>query len=159
MTGKFLAISESELETYITDSKLLELRLDTETDEIFNIDRTWDALAYLVSGPDTDKAMVPLTWFIFGNQTVDESQDLGYGPARYLAPAQVTEVHEELKAVSVDDLKLKYDPALMNELNIYPGFWDNEPESFDYIASHYESLKDFYSTLAGSGHAVIMFIS
>ncbi|MBC8032955.1 MAG: YfbM family protein [Chitinophagaceae bacterium] len=161
MTGKFLAIPPSELDIYIQDSKLLASRLKEmeRISSILDIDKTWDAISYLASKVSVeDDTGSPLSWLVFGDRAIDESQDLGYGPARYLDKFQVKTVHDKLKMVGKEDLEKFYDPLQMNALNIYPGFWDDEPGSFEYIGSNYERLKTFYSDTAEKEETIVMFI-
>lgn len=166
MIGMFVRVSKTELENYISDSLLFENLLDDENfDEnpnVCDIDKAWDAISYLLTGygpSNLSQAKPPLSWTIFGSGILDENQDLGYGPANYLTAEQVLLLHAALSNISSKDLELHYDADKMNALGLYPNSWGNPQDEMDYIGSHFENLKTFYSNAATNNQAVICYLS
>jgi hypothetical protein len=166
MIGKFIRVPESDLEEYLVDSSLFEKRIDNqEDDDEFNtcdIDKSWDAISFLITGfgpSDLEKAETPIAWTIFGAQVLDENQDLGYGPANYLTADQVNELHNALINIPPTRLKMNFDAAKMNELGIYPNYWEDNEDEVDYLMQHFDSLKAFYAEAAINGEAVISYLS
>jgi hypothetical protein len=110
MIGMFVTVTENELQDYISDSSLFENLLDDEAfdenNNVCDIDKTWDAISYLLTGygpSDLNNAKPPLSWTIFGSRVLDEDQDLGYGPANYLTAEQVVLLNSELSKISSKD--------------------------------------------------------
>jgi len=172
MIGDFILVPFSQLDEYLRDSSLLEDRLEAalemeeETEEtdpaMFSVDKAWDALSYLLNGypqDQLDRARPPLSWVIFGHQTLDPDQDLGYGPAQFLTVDEVKQVAEALSAVTRNDLEKHYDAGKMTAAKIYPGGWEEAEESMDWLYGHLVNLKAFYARAAESEMAVIAFLS
>src|SRR5262249_52878748 len=64
---------------------------------------------------------------ILGGAEIGE--DVGYGPARYLEPAEVAALSAALSRDGVEDeVAARYDPARMTELSIYPFGWEDDAE-------------------------------
>ena len=166
MIGQFIGVTAKELDDYLSDSALLEARLDAALDAadpaFFDVDKAWDTISYLLTGYSQQQlinAHPPLSWTIFGDKTIDSEQDLGYGPAWYLTCDQVKEVNNALINIFVKDIKINYDAQKMNELNIYPGHWDNSEDSKNWADRFFEDLKAFYANAAKSELAIISYIS
>src|SRR5690606_10750890 len=92
----------------------------SDDDSLVDLDKSWHGLLYVLTGVNVWEEAHPLSQLLFSGQLIDEEQDLGYGPAHYLLPDEVKYLNEMLKTISVEDLKARFDPAKMNELEIYP---------------------------------------
>lgn len=154
------------LELFRKKSSLFESYLDSEdidkNGHRLDLDKSWDALNYLLTGHTLDtieEAEPPLSDIIFSGQILDEDQDLGYGPAQYLEPEQVKEIHSALTGISVSDIREKYDAGVMNEKNVYPAAWKDNEEDKNFILDSFEDLKAFYEDAAEEGQSVISFLS
>jgi hypothetical protein len=101
----------------------------------------------------------PLVQVLFSGQIIDEEQDLGYGPAHYLIPEQVADLNSQISTITVADLKLKYDPKRMTELEVYPTIWDEGDDAFDYLNEYFGTVKQVYADAAKNGEAIITFIN
>lgn len=153
------------LELFRKKSSLFESYLDSEdidkNGHRLDLDKSWDALNYLLTGHTLDtieEAEPPLSDIIFSGQILDEDQDLGYGPAQYLEPEQVKEIHSALTGISVSDIREKYDAGVMNEKNVYPAAWKDNEEDKNFILDSFEDLKAFYEDAAEEGQSVISFL-
>jgi len=166
MIGNLLRVSNDELESYLRDSKLLEERVYSDDADIddqnpIDIDKSWDGIHFLLTGKTLDEinsADPLLSSIVFGDQPLDENQDMGYGPARYNTKEQVRQITKVFEELPITKLKEQYDAKKMSELEIYPTIWD-EPEAFDYIVEYYEKLKQFYQTAAASNQEVVAYIN
>ena len=154
------------LELFRKKSSLFESYLDSEdidkNGHRLDLDKSWDALNYLLTGHTLDtieEAEPPLSDIIFSGQILDEDQDMGYGPAQYLEPEQVKEIHSALTGISVSDIREKYDAGGMNEKNVYPAAWKDNEEDKNFILDSFEDLKAFYEDAAEEGQSVISFLS
>lgn len=128
MIGNLFRVTKSELEDYLNNSSLLEDRLYGENEEpdyqnLDDIDKAWDGILFLLTGDGISNIHHPLAKVLFSGQLIDENQDLGYGPAHYLKPEQVIDLNNQISKITVNDLKLKFNPEKMTELGIYPKIW------------------------------------
>lgn len=165
MIANLLRVTEEELKSYLNDSSLLEVKLDAiyeqEEDEMLtDLDKAWEGILFLLTGQnlsDLVESNHPLATAIFGEETVDEDQDLGYGPALYLVPEKVKELNVQLSAISDEELTARYKPDTMMELGIYPEVWDDE--SLEYLLEYVGVLRDTYATAAQNNEAIVAFIN
>jgi hypothetical protein len=165
MIAYALRVSEKELDNFLKDSSLLEARIDEEQvgglNDLLDLDKSWEAIFYILTGhpfSEIEEAHPPLSWVLFNGQVVDESQDLGYGPASYITINQVKELNTELDKITRNDVELKYDGKRMDEARVYPEVWEQE-QSLDYVIDYFGQLKDFYKKAESEGKAVITFLS
>jgi len=170
MIFNLLRVPNTVLNDYLADSAKLEQRIyndddaDVDVDDddasIIDLDKAWDGIFFLLTGNNIEHGHDHTNArILFSGQLIDESQDMGYGPAHYLSPEQVAEVNDQIQAIAVADLKLQYDPKRMESLEIYPLIWDEGDGAFDYLAAHFTSLQAFYLEAAKNGEAVITFIN
>lgn len=159
MIANLLRVTKSELEEFLKDSSLLEDKIyNDDAEDVVDIDKTWDAIIFLLTGQSFATSSNHLSAVLFSCQLIDEEQDLGYGPAHYLLPEQVAKLNSEISEISVDHLKLKFDPKKMNELDVYPAFWYEE-DSFEYVLDGFLSLQNVFSTATENDEAIITFLN
>lgn len=120
--------------------------------EPLGIDKAWHGLHFLLTGSSTD-TKPPLGAAILGGQEVGE--DLGYGPARYLSPAEVAAVADALDQVTHADLDIRYDPSAMEGEKIYPGGWD-DPDSADWLIETFDEVKAYYAQARDRGYGMLL---
>jgi hypothetical protein len=162
MIGYLLRVSQQELDAYLNDSSLLEEQIGddkVDADKLIDIDKAWDGIVYLLTGGSIATADHPLLRVLFSGQLIDEDQDLGYGPAHYLTPEQVAVLNGELANITREDLEKKYNAEEMTALEVYPSIWEDDEETFTYLADNFESVKALYADAADNGEAVITFLS
>ena len=165
MTGNLLRVTNDELEKYLKDSSLLENNIyndetDGENPNLVDIDKAWEGIIFLLTGQSLANADHPLLNVLFSGQLIDDEQDLGYGPAHYLTPEQVKDLNDQITDITTADLKQKYDPRRMSELEIYPTIWEEEGDgAFEYLSEYFINLQEAYLEAAKNGEAIITFIS
>jgi hypothetical protein len=141
----------------LTPAKVVALLEETSDSRTLDIDKAWHGIHYLLTGSGNPTRDVR-SLAIFGGKEVGD--DLGYGPARLLSPAEVKEIARVLKDESVEKLSSRYDPKKMEKLQIYPEIWVRDgKEAFDYLAKYYRKLAAFYEKAAASGSAMLLVIS
>ena len=160
MIGNVLAVTNDELQSFLADSSLLEDKIynDAENAQLEDLDKTWEGILYVLTGENLASLTHPLGRVLFSGQLVDADQDLGYGPAHYLTPAEVAELNESLASLTEVQVREKYDGEKMNELGIYPQIWDEE-ESFDYLYGNFTTLQQMFARAAQNSQAIITFIN
>jgi hypothetical protein len=165
MIGNLLRVTKSELDEYLKDSSLLEDNIyKEETEEgnpnLVNIDKAWDGLIFLLTGQGVSHADHPLVQVLFSGQIIDEEQDLGYGPAHYLTPTQVADLNSQIGKITTKELKEKYDPKKMMQLEVYPTMWEEDgDEAFDYLNEYFVNIQQVYAEATKNGEAIITFIN
>ena len=160
MICTLVRVTATQLEAYQKDSSLLADRIHTDTDDPFryDIDKSWDGIIYLLTGSNSSDTTQYLSKIIFSGQFIDEEQNLGTGPAHYLSPEQVKDIHKQIKEIIPDSLKKKFDAAAMKELGVYPNVWDHE-DAADYLVEYFETIQEVYALAAAHNEAIISFIS
>lgn len=81
------------------------------------------------------------------------------GPAHYLTLDEVVELNNEISTITVADLKQKFNPEKMTELQIYPTIWDEGDEAFEYLADGFSSVQNIFANAAKNNEAIITFIN
>lgn len=130
-----------------------------EEENLVDIDKSWDGIIFLLTGQSLATAEHNLVRVLFSGQLIDEEQNLGYGPAHYLTPEQVAELNSEISAITVADLKKKFDPEKMTELEIYPTIWDEGDDAFDYVADGFSTVQNVFGEATRNGEAIITFLN
>ncbi len=159
MIGNFRRLQQAELGELLAQPDNLAAFLygQAAPENYLDIDKTWHAVHYLLNG-ETWEGKYPLSEAVMGGQNLGE-EDMGYGPARYLAPDAVADVAAALAEISPEALLARYEPAKLKAAEIYPQVWRENDEDRDYIAVNYRALVDFYRGAAAGGDAVIVWIS
>lgn len=160
MICTLIRVSANELEAYQKDSALLAERINNGIDDpcFYDIDKSWDGIIYLLTGSNSSDTTQYLSRIIFSGQLIDKKQDLGTGPAHYLTPQQVKDIHDRIKAIVPASLKEKFDAAAMKELGVYPNVWDHE-DAADYLIEYFETIQEIYALAVDKSEAIITFIS
>ena len=160
MTASFASITPAELEELRCDassaSDLLFERVAADNlASGVDIDKSWAAIHFMLTGSQWGGAEPELLPVMGGTEI---GADIGYGPARYLTPAQVEAAHGVLNALPSAELKKRFIPAKLEEADIYPsGIWlDEGTDGFEYIEHWYEQLRQFYAAAARNGNAVLL---
>jgi hypothetical protein len=124
-----------------------------------DIGETWHGLQYLLTETAWEGA-APLDFLVRGGEDVGDIPS-DEGTARVLPPAEVKKLSQALQAFSQDMLRRRFDARIMQELDIYPGHWDDPPDDEDpleELISYFAELRKFVSQVAQRGHALLVHI-
>lgn len=124
-----------------------------------DIGETWHGLQYLLTATAWE-GEAPLDFLVRGGEDVGDIPS-DEGTARVFSPAQVKALAQALGALSERTLRARYDPAVMQREDIYPGFWEEPPpdlEPEEELLSYFDELQKFMATVARRGHALLVFI-
>jgi hypothetical protein len=133
------------------------LQLDSSETSIADLDKSWHGIDYLLT-KDATATQAPLDFLTEGGAPIGDV-DIGYGPARYLTPAEVQSLARALSALSDETLRARFDPADMMEKEIYPEIWDRDPAKDDtlgYLMDHVTMLRSALRSAAGRGNGVVI---
>jgi hypothetical protein len=128
-----------------------------DDDVRIDVDTSWHALHFLLAGqPGAGK---PPLDFILGGTPVGDI-DLGEGPARSFASAEVRKIAAALALINTDTLRTRWNPGELAQNQIYPGHWDRpvKTSSFEFVAEQFDALKDFVTTTAKAEAGMIVYL-
>lgn len=86
---------------------------------------------------------------------VSVGENLGYGPPYLATPNDVERVSSMLGDPTEAELASRVDEALFDELDLYPGSWDEDPEFVQHAVRDALSFIAFYQSAAASGRGVL----
>lgn len=123
---------------------VLPATLESDRDrEPFSLDTMWHGLHFLFTGSDWEGSW-PASFLVDGGTPVGEIDVTGYGPAFAYTTGEVEEIHAFVKSLKEDTLRARFQPAEMDELDIYPTGWEEDPDDrLANIVHYYSLLKQF----------------
>ena len=128
-------------------------KLEDEGFDRTDLDKTWEALHFLLTGRTAPRKSV-LSYAIFGSHCVD-----GDWTYAYLTPDDVGEVDRALSKWSENDLRIQYNPSVLQRKGVYPGCWNLVgEEEFRHLLDAFHRLRRFYSAAARNHMAVVVHI-
>jgi hypothetical protein len=125
---------------------------------VVDLHKSWHMFHFLFTGR-AEGGSPPGSLLMEGGEEVGE--DLGYGPARLIGPADTAAFANFIGALSVDELKARLDGPRMAALGIYPGFEavDAVREYSDDVEHYFPKLRDQLAAAAAAGEAVLVWLS
>ena len=128
--------------------------------EELNIDKAWHGLHFLFTGT-ADSEDEPACFVTAGGEDIGD--DDGDQIPRLLSPAQVRDFAAFLSALTHDELRRRFDPARMTELEIYPDVIWNRPEeehdSLGFLLGAFDELQTFMAAAAMADDSVVITVS
>ena len=94
-----------------------------------DLDKAWHGIHYLLTGTAWE-GDPPLDALLRGGREMPDI-DVGYGAPRTLTAAETLTFANALAALSDDELRRRFAPADMTQLEIYPEIWDRDPSEDD----------------------------
>ena len=70
-----------------------------------------------------------------------------------------TELNNEILKITTEDLKQKYNPEKMTELEVYPTIWDEGDDAFEYLAEGFSTIQYIFAEATKKGEAIITFLN
>jgi hypothetical protein len=129
-----------------------------EPESALSLEKSWHGLHYVLTGTAWE-GTPPLNFIAGGGQPVGD-EDVGYGPARLLPPADVKALDTALNAFSDQDFARKFDPHGLTAADIYPQIWDEPLEDLlQEYNGYFHELKSLIKQAAGSGSAILVAIT
>ncbi|MDY7226864.1 YfbM family protein [Hyalangium rubrum] len=160
--------TEAQREALLKAPERLEPFLDDEEDfgdtqgtKFLELDigETWHGLQYLLTETAWE-GTAPLDFLVRGGQDVGDIPS-DEGTARIFTPDQVKKLSEALQKLSLDTLRQRFDTGTLQQLEIYPGTWDEPPDDEDpleELLSYFAELRKFVSQVARRGHSMLVHI-
>lgn len=130
---------------------------DSGPERSLDLDKSWHLIHFLLTGVAWG-GEGPIASAVLGGEEL-AGTDAGYGPFRYLSPAEVRATSDALAGLDATALWRRFDADRVNAADIYPSPWTGERPEPEYIAQNYEALREFYSAAASAGDGMLLFIS
>jgi hypothetical protein len=131
-----------------------------EADAI-DLDKAWHGLHFLLTGTAWEGEF-PANFLVSGGTPVGDV-DVGYGPARAFAPAEVRRLGEFLDGLDEATLRARYEPSRLAEAEIYPDLiWtrdDEREENWEYLLDAFTRARAFVRETADRGLALLAYIN
>lgn len=151
--------------TAATEFDRARVRAGTPIEDLFgagptvNLEKFWQAMHFLFTGNKGRIDDSPLSKVVLGGARL--GPDLGYGPARYLTPAEVKAIAHALSETSFESIWTRFGPRLMTRLEVYPDVWDDEDEPGlrDLFSGYFDAIVDCDATAAASGKGMLFAIT
>lgn len=156
MTMKARRVRATTLETATSD----DLRALVQWGEpgLVDIDKAWDGIAWLISVERRERPYMlpdpslPETQAVYGVDPEDSALLFRYSPAR------VQRIADALGPLGDDALRAHFDPAAMQDADVYPRIWDEGEGAFEYLLSHFHALRRLYLDAAAAGDGLVTLI-
>jgi len=116
--------------------------IETDSPTEINIEKRWRGLHEVLERQPTAEA-VQLGYAVIGGKELGE--DLGYGPVRYLTPAQVARTADELRAFSPEGVHLRMEAGSAGI------------SGFEYIWEALEAIRDYDGAASAGGFGILLF--
>jgi hypothetical protein len=157
MTGRFFSVDPTILNSVSRDGEAAErLVFESDTPEL-DIDKSWHLIHFLLSGERwTAKSLLGRA--VLGGTEIKNS-DGGYGPIRYLTHTEVRAISDAIQTVSPTALWSRFNPEEVQAADIYPGSWELDAVTEQYVLFNYASLQAFYASASNAGNGVLLCIS
>jgi Domain of unknown function (DUF1877) len=163
MIGNYIRLPGVDLAHFIADPEAIMDYLYPEDDAKFpnsdhlDIDKAWQIIHFLLTGSAWD-GDAPLKNIVLGGTEIGDV-DVGYGPARYLIPAEVSEAALALSSIAGDELWGRFDLKALQDNEIYPSGWEGSDMEREYVIDHFQRLKAFLEEAHIDNQAVILYIN
>jgi hypothetical protein len=127
----------------------------TATAHSISLEKAWHGLHYLLTG-EVWEGHGPAAFLLAGGEQLGEDEE---SPPRWFTPEETAQIHQALSTISDDVLWSRFDADQMEQLEIYPGIWDEAEEDLkeEYLA-YFHELKQVVATAAGSGQGLLVTI-
>jgi hypothetical protein len=127
--------------------------------EQISIDKAWHVIHFILTGTDWG-GPEPQREAILGGEPFGEN--LGYGPARFLAKDRVKQVSAHLETLSSNLVSENFNLKAFADNGIYPNIWSQlEGEHLagvDFFDEYFQLLRDFYRRAAESNLNVVQYL-
>lgn len=127
-------------------------------DGVLDLDKMWHIIHYLLTG-SADPVDSPLSLMLGYGEVI--GGDFGYGPPLLISADQMAEFQRQFRSLSDDDLRRRYDPAVMQAVQIYiaDALAGEGEEGWPDVNSYLIELRKFAAHCANNNLAAISLIS
>lgn len=161
MIGVYILTDEATMNKLSDSDELfeeLEDYQDEETTVVYNIDKLWDGLHFLLTGESAEVPIEgdPLSEAIVGTHVFDCDDYF----IAYTAPDEIPAILTALNKVDINTLISEVDLSSFAEANIYPKIWAKENDELlkNELKQEFLNLKDFYEKASNAKTGMLVSI-
>lgn len=130
-----------------------------------DLDKAWEPLHFLLTGCNATGGDEPACYLAHGGEELaDDMDDDSYSSIRALTPGQVASFGRYLDALTLDDVRRRFDVNRMTELGIYSRSRrskgsDRDDETLEHLLETFHELRTFARETASSGAGAIAYLT
>lgn len=152
---KLRLVTDAEPEEEGDEEEPEEEALPAGAGPSLGLHKDWQLLHWGITG-QVDEAPGPLGQAVLGGEELGE--DLGYGPARLLAPSEVKAVASALGRLALDDLRRQLAQPPPEEVYSADFLVEEGEEAVEEVVELFGELVAFYREAAAQGQAVLLWL-
>ncbi|MBC2242507.1 YfbM family protein [Listeria booriae] len=133
-------------------------------DDLLDIDKAWDCIHFVLTGEgmatmaDSKLEGSPAFNVVMGGKEIS-AEDIGYGSARYLTPAEVIACNDAMKDITEKEFTSRYTAEDLLTHQIYP-LYDTVDETFiSYSYQHFNALQAFFAQAVKEAKYMLLYIN
>lgn len=160
MIGNLRPASDGDIQRLLANPAEINRFLygaEAEAAERVALDRAWHAIHYVLTGSRLS-GDPPLNFLVDEGTPVGQV-DVGYGPARVLTSDQVRQIAAALETTEPEEVARRVDLARFDRDTIYPGNWQRNGYSVEWIVSNYRQMRDLIARTADAGQGLVLYIN
>src|SRR6266851_516842 len=160
MIANLRPASDGEIEGLLANPEEITRFLygaEADDSERVVLNKAWHAIHFALTGTRLGGEQ-PLN-FLASEGTPIGQVDVGYGPARVLTSQQVRQLAAALAPIEPDEVARRVDVALLDREAIYPGNWQRNGYSVDYVVANYRDMRQLIAKLAEQGRGLIIYVN
>ena len=160
MIGNLRPASDAEIERLLANPAEITRFLygsGSDASDGVVLDKAWHAIHFVLTGSRLGGEQ-PLNFLLDEGTPVGEV-DVGYGPARVLTSDQVRQIASALMPIEPEDVAKRVDLERFDAEAIYPGNWQRNGYSADYVVANYRDMRDLMARAAERGQGLILYIN
>jgi hypothetical protein len=120
-----------------------------------SLEKAWHGLHYLLTG-EVWEGNGPLAFLLVGGEQLGDDDE---SPLRWFSPEETDQIRQALAGVSDDKLWSRFDANQMEQLEIYPGIWDEaEADLKDEYLTYFRELMQVVDAAVQRGQGLLVAI-
>jgi hypothetical protein len=123
-----------------------------------DLEKSWHGIHYLLTGTAWE-GDPPFNFLLAGGRELDI--EIGMAPPRAHSAAEVRDIAAALARVEDAELRRRFAPADMMQLEIYPEIWDRDPtedDTLQLLLDDVAVLRRGLARVVGQGHGLLVLI-
>lgn len=153
MTASLYAVGEQQIDALRSDPAQAFALLSSGGPAV-HLDKAWHGIHYLLTGSAWE-GDEPLNFLLHGGEPLGDEEGDELVP-RVFDGDEVGRLDAALAPLDAAQLRRRYDPQAMQQLDIYPAIWD-EKEALPFCLERFGELQDFVAQNVQQGRGMVIF--
>lgn len=159
MNGCYISVKPTDVEKLQANDEFVDQIIEESDSDALSIEKSWQAIHFLLNADPWKCTAGPLGNAVLGGRDVGE--DMGYGPARFLTPEEVSATATALEAIDTEQFANRVTQADFRSADIYV-FSEENPKDPDIVAElvgYYGEIRSLFRDAASKQHGMLLYIS